>query len=49
LNIISHLLRQIPYEELSSKKVKLPKRQKPGGYREPDYAFKFVPELTWPS
>ena len=25
-------------------KVKLPKRQKPGGYREPKYPFKFVKE-----
>ena len=37
LNLISHLLRQIPYEKLPSKKVKLPKRQGPHGYREPDY------------
>jgi polyphosphate kinase 2 (PPK2 family) len=40
LNIITHLLKQIPYE-----KVKLPKRQKPGDYRETDYPFKFVPEV----
>ncbi len=25
-------------------KVKLPKRQEPGRYREPDYPYKFVPE-----
>jgi hypothetical protein len=25
-------------------KVKLPERQKPGGYREPDYPFKYIPE-----
>jgi polyphosphate kinase len=25
-------------------KITLPKRQKRGDYREPDYAFKFVPE-----
>ena len=49
LNVISHLLRQIPYEDLRQKKVKLPKRQGPHGYREPDYQYKFVPELTWPS
>jgi len=24
--------------------VKLPKRQKPHGYREPDYPYKYVPE-----
>jgi len=45
LNIIRHLLSQIPYEELPREKVKLPKRQKPGDYREPDYPFKIVPEI----
>jgi hypothetical protein len=29
--------------------VKLPKRQGDHGYREPEYPFKFVPELTWAS
>ena len=46
LNIIRHLLSQIPYEELPRERVVLPKRQKPQGYREPDYPFKFVPELA---
>ncbi len=45
LNIISHLLGRIPYEELPREKVELPKRQKPGGYREPDYPSKIVPEI----
>jgi polyphosphate kinase 2 (PPK2 family) len=44
LNIITHLLSQIPYEEAPRERVRLPKRQKPGGYREPDYPFKFVEE-----
>ncbi len=44
LNIISHLLAQIPYEELPRDKVVLPQRQKAKGYREPDYAYKRVPE-----
>ena len=44
LNIITHLLAQIPYKEAPREKVKLPKRQKPGGYREPDYPYKFVKE-----
>lgn len=43
LNIISHLLSRIPYEELAREKVTLPKRQKPGGYREPDYPYKLIP------
>jgi polyphosphate kinase 2 len=49
LNLISHLLKRIPYEEMKREKVKLPDRQKPHGYKEPDYPYKFVPELTWPS
>jgi len=44
LNIISHLLGQIPYKSLPRKKVKLPPRQKPGDYKEPDYPFKYIPE-----
>jgi polyphosphate kinase len=44
LNIISHLLKQIPYKELPQEKVKLPKRQKRGGYREPNYPYKFIKE-----
>jgi polyphosphate kinase 2 len=47
LNIISHLLRQIPYKDLPRDKVKLPKRQEPHGYHEPDYPYKRVPELRW--
>ena len=44
LNIISHLLRQIPYKTAPREKVKLPKRQKPGSYRDTKYPFKFVRE-----
>ncbi len=44
LNIISHLLSQIPYEELPREKIELPKRQKPGDYRDPEYPFKFIKE-----
>jgi len=44
LNIISHLLGQIPYKEAPRAKVVLPKRQKPGDYREPDYPYKYVAE-----
>jgi polyphosphate kinase 2 len=44
LNLISHLLGQIPYQKAPREKVKLPKRQKPGDYKEPDYQYKFVPE-----
>jgi polyphosphate kinase len=44
LNIISDILERIPYKELKSEKVKLPKRQKPGGYKESKHAFKYVQE-----
>ena len=30
-----------------AKKVKLPARQKAQGYVEPQYPYKFVPELDW--
>jgi polyphosphate kinase 2 len=44
LNLISHLLARIPYKTAPREKIKLPKRQKPHGYREPNYRYKFVPE-----
>ena len=44
LNIITHLLASIDYKAPPRAKVKLPKRQKRGSYREPDYPYKFVPE-----
>ncbi|MDH4104886.1 MAG: polyphosphate kinase 2 [Gammaproteobacteria bacterium] len=42
LNMITHLLSRIPYQEPPRARVKLPKRQKPHGYREPRYPFKYV-------
>jgi len=45
LNLIRHLLSQIPYEEVAQGKVTLPKRQKPGDYKEPDHPFRFIPEM----
>ena len=44
LNIITHLLSKIPYEEIKRGKIELPKRQAPGKYKEPDYPYKYVPE-----
>jgi polyphosphate kinase 2 len=44
LNIINHLLRRIPYKAMPRKEVTLPKRQKPEGYQEPDYPFKYIAE-----
>jgi len=45
LNIISHILSKIPYEELPRDKVKLPKRKHINNYASPDYLFKFIPEI----
>jgi polyphosphate kinase 2 (PPK2 family) len=45
VNLITHLLAKIPYEKVRRDGVKLPKRQKPHGYREPDYPFKLVPDV----
>ncbi len=42
LNIISHLLSQIPFVEPKREKPVLPKRQKPEGYEEPNYPYKYV-------
>jgi polyphosphate kinase 2 len=44
LNLITHLLGKIPYRKAPRDKVKLPRRQKAHGYREPAYPYKFVPE-----
>ena len=44
LNVISHLLKQIPYEELPAPRVKLGKR-KIGKYKSEEYPFKQVPEI----
>ena len=43
LNVISHLLKQVPYKAPPAAKIKLPKR-KIGRYKAADYPFKFVPE-----
>ena len=43
LNIISHLLSQIPYETLAPRDVTLPKRQRAGGYVEPDLPLRYIP------
>jgi polyphosphate kinase 2 len=44
LNIISHLLSQIPYEPLVPPDVTLPERQAPGGYVEPKLPWRHIPE-----
>ncbi|MBB2946613.1 polyphosphate kinase 2 [Actinoplanes lutulentus] len=43
LNIISHLLSQVPYEPLKQPDVTLPERQKAGDYQEPARAPRSIP------
>jgi polyphosphate kinase 2 (PPK2 family) len=43
LNCITHLLNQIPYEEVPHEPVKFPERQEKGDYQEPDYPYRYVP------
>jgi polyphosphate kinase 2 len=43
LNIISHLLSQVPYKPLALPDVTLPKRQSPGDYIEPDLPLRYIP------
>jgi len=44
LNIISHLLSQVPYEPLKHEKITLPKRQGAGEYVEPELPLRHIPE-----
>jgi len=43
LNIISHLLSQLPYDSPTRESVALPTRQERGDYNEPDYPYRYVP------
>jgi len=43
LNIISHLLSQVPYKPLPRQDITLPKRQPPGRYKEPDLPLRYIP------
>ena len=43
LNVISHLLSQVPYEPLQHQDVSLPKRQRANGYRDPQLALRRIP------
>jgi polyphosphate kinase 2 len=44
LNIIRHILDHVPYEEISRKKVKFPKRQKRGDYVELEHPYRYIDE-----
>ncbi|MEJ2698599.1 MAG: polyphosphate kinase 2 [Desulfuromonadales bacterium] len=45
LNIISHILSLVPYEDTPREKVKLPDRKKINKYKSPNYPFRYVPEI----
>jgi hypothetical protein len=42
LNVINHVLTQVPYKEVPAEEIKFPKRQKRAGYKESNYPFKYV-------
>jgi polyphosphate kinase 2 len=43
LNLITHLLSQVPYEPLAPKEVTFPDRQESGDYTEPDLTRRLIP------
>ena len=43
LNLITHLLSQVPYEPLTPKELAFPDRQEPRGYTEPDLSRRLIP------
>ena len=43
LNIISHLLSQVPYKPLAHRDIKLPRRQPSRGYVQPDLPLRHIP------
>jgi polyphosphate kinase len=43
LNIITHLLSQVPYTPLEPRDVELPARQKASGYLDPNLPLRFIP------
>ena len=45
LNVLTHILSKITYEELPRAKVELPKRQHRGDYKDPGYPFRLIPEV----
>ena len=45
LNVITHLLSQVPYEDLTPPPLELPDRQPAGGYVEPDWRGLEIPQV----
>jgi polyphosphate kinase len=44
LNCIAHLLSVVPWKKVPMEKVKLPKRQKPRGYKAPEWNYRWIPQ-----
>jgi len=44
LNCLAHLLSVVPWKKIAMEKVILPKRQKPKGYKAPDWNYRWIPE-----
>lgn len=44
LNCITHLLSQVPYEEVPRTPIEFPERQEKDNYREPDYPYRYIPD-----
>jgi polyphosphate kinase 2 len=42
LNCIAHLLGVVPWKKVAMEKVTLPKRQKPRGYKAPDWNYRWI-------
>jgi polyphosphate kinase 2 len=42
LAIIRHILERVPYKRTKPEKIKLPERQKAGGYKDPGYPYKYI-------
>lgn len=45
LNLIKHLLDHVPYESITREKIKLPKRQAQGDYRDPGHPLRYIAEI----
>ena len=45
LNLITHLLSQVPYKDVPRDKIKLPKRRKVDHVIEPNPAFKYIRQV----
>jgi polyphosphate kinase 2 len=44
LNCISHLLSAVPWKRVPRDNVRLPKRQKPHGYKDPQWNYRWIPQ-----